>query len=268
MKNLKLMVIFTLLALTAPLFAQEKIVIDMNDRAFRGQTDLNLKQLARRYSGMNLNRAKLKNVRLVAKSRQGRGQVTLDVAGNRSYTMRVDGYPADFQSNRPFTYNRINLDVFGQSRGNWMLYLRGNIKIKKIVLFVEEQMGPRNNRVRLDFFGEQFRGENTIRLKQELRRERPNLRLRNFNVKKVILNAKSKQGRGRGTLLVGGDRSLPQMIGGYPANFQSNRPNTFQRVVINNRAYGDSEGVWQVQLKGNIKVDSIIVVLERKNNHW
>ena len=141
---------------------------------------LNLKQLARRYNpGFDPSRFDLKGVNLVAKSRQGMGEAYLQVGNERSYVERIAGNPMDFAIDRPMTYEHISLNINDGSRGEWEVYLRGVVKIKRMVLLLERGFGPDPvERIRLDFFGTEFSGDNIIRLKQEILRVHPYINLR------------------------------------------------------------------------------------------
>ncbi|OFZ24299.1 MAG: hypothetical protein A2381_04695 [Bdellovibrionales bacterium RIFOXYB1_FULL_37_110] len=273
MRKLRLLAIFTLMTLTVSLFAQERIIIEMNDQVFQGSAVLNLKQLARRYNpGFDPSRFDLKGVNLVAKSRQGMGEAYLQVGNERSYVERIAGNPMDFAIDRPMTYEHISLNINDGSRGEWEVYLRGVVKIKRMVLLLERGFGPDPvERIRLDFFGTEFSGDNIIRLKQEILRVHPYINLREHKIKRVILMAKSQFGRGTAALFIDGHRSYPEIINGNPVNYNNNAPHTFDRVTLENTLMDSNspDGVWQVLLNGNIKIDSVIVVLERRfGNHW
>ncbi|OFZ22977.1 MAG: hypothetical protein A2202_07665 [Bdellovibrionales bacterium RIFOXYA1_FULL_36_14] len=273
MMKLRFLAIFTLLTLTVSLFAQERMIIEMRDQVFQGSSVLNLKQLARRFNmGFDPTRFDLKGVYVVAKSRHGMGEAYLQVGNERSYVERISGNPMDFEIDRPMTYEQISLNINDGSRGEWELYLKGIVRIKRIVLLMERSFSQNPaERIQLNFFGAEFNGANTIRLKQEIMREYPYINLREHKIKRVILMAKSQVGRGTAALFIDGHRSYPEMINGNPASYHDNAPYTFSRVVLENTLMDTNapDGVWQVLLNGNIKIDSIAVVLERRfGNHW
>ena len=117
----------------------DKIVINMGDAHYRGQNTLKLKQLVKdMYPGMNLRRLDLESVKIVAKSKHGQGTATLRVGQDYSAPVVLDGFPSDFHNSAPFTYDReLIYSPSFSGGGAWQLLLRGNIKVKKIVLKVD-----------------------------------------------------------------------------------------------------------------------------------
>lgn len=115
----------------------DKIVLNMNDAHYTRSSEIMLKQLVKQtYPHINLRRLDLDKVTIVAKSRAGQGTATLKVG--QSYSAPVQLAGGNFQSNAPASYDRevIFNPSFG-SGGAWQLLLRGNIKVKKIVLKVD-----------------------------------------------------------------------------------------------------------------------------------
>jgi hypothetical protein len=113
---------------------------------------------------------------------------------------------------------------------------------------------------------EQFRGQNTIELSGLIRSQNPNLRLRDYDVEAVILNAKSDRGRGEASLIHQG-RSLgrAQVDTAASFDFESDRPLSYNQIHfrINERMELQAQGL-KVELQGRIKVSSIFVILSER----
>lgn len=129
-----------------------------------------------------------------------------------------------------------------------------------------------NKRVKIDFHHLALKGNNTILLKKKIKHRYPHIDLRNYTIKKVVLNAKTKYGKGYAKLRVGNHYSHSMTVDGHPKDFHHNHRHSYDRVVLNNpKKY--SKGQWQIYTTGNFKVKSAIVVLEakphrrHKNNH-
>ncbi|MBT3236625.1 MAG: hypothetical protein HN353_11780 [Bdellovibrionales bacterium] len=114
-------------------------------------------------------------------------------------------------------------------------------------------------RVQLSFGGQQFRGQQTIKLRQKLRQQHGIVSQGRQLVAAVVVG-KSKHGMGTVKLKVGGALSYAQTLDGYPSEF--NRGGNFYRVRIQNPQSYNSQGVWQLKLKGNIKIKKVVLILE------
>lgn len=101
----------------------------------------------------------------------------------------------------------------------------------------------------------------TLLLKHELRRQYPWLKIRNLELRKVVLIAKSKRGHGTARLLVGNNASYPERINGFPDQFHDNRGYSFDRVPFHNPSRA-SDGRWQIELQGNLVVRKVFLVLD------
>ena len=97
---------------------------------------------------------------------------------------------------------------------------------------------------------------------RKLGRISPNFRLRNADLIRVKLVAKTKHGRGTATLVVGQQQSNAIMVDGIPQDFHRNQRYTYDRVFIDNPSW-DSMGKWQIHLRGNFKIKRVVVVVER-----
>ena len=118
--------------------------------------------------------------------------------------------------------------------------------------------------VAVDMYGEQFKGKNIIPLKKLVRQE-THSSPRGWTVKKVVISAKSKKGVGEVSLKTSSDKTYPQVIPGTPETFDS-LDTGFSTVNIHApRSYrGQRNTRAQLVLKGNIKVDTIKVKLNKK----
>ena len=121
----------------------ERLVVRMGDAHYRGQGNVIYlkRELKKEYPRLNLRNMKLESVRLVAKTKRGRGSAELVVDGREKDRSRVSGYPEDFHSSRPRTFDRVNLSNYGRSKGTWQIHLHGNFKVRKVVVFVKEKRG-------------------------------------------------------------------------------------------------------------------------------
>jgi hypothetical protein len=115
-----------------------RIVVKFYDQQYRGSSTLYLKRAAKnQYPRLNLRNFKLNSIKLVAKSRQGRGQAKLFVGRNVSYAKTVYGNPGEFNDSSPYTFDRVQFQSPSRSgRGAWQIDLRGNFIVRKVVLFV------------------------------------------------------------------------------------------------------------------------------------
>lgn len=134
-----------------------------------------------------------------------------------------------------------------------------------------------SERIVLDFNDSAYRtgrdGSATLFLKRELRHQYPGLDFSTMRLKKVLLVAKSKHGRGMARLRVGHHMTDPHRLDGQPATFHNGHPRTFDKVRLPNPAYS-SKGPWQINLKGRIKVRKVVLVVEnhppyhRQKSHY
>ena len=128
-----------------------------------------------------------------------------------------------------------------------------------------DRRSVREQRIQIPL-NDHLRGQNKIKLKQEIKLLNPYLDLRQSEIVGVILVAKSKQGRGKANLIIGGHISSTSIIGGYPEDFHYNENYTYSKVKIENSSLS-SQGKWQLDLQGNIKVKKVVVILKEKQIH-
>jgi len=244
---------------------KERIILDFYDQHLQGENTLFLKQEIKKIRPyVDLNKMELISVRLFAKSKQGQAQASLKIGPQTTREQRINGSPYDFNYNGGPYSNLLFDNSNRNSQGPWQLMLKGNIKIDKVIVIVEEDSFIRNEIVRLNFFGEHFQKQSVILLKQKIMQERRDLNLQDYELKVVTLFAKSKQGHGKASLTVGQDQGFEQIVSGNPYSFDSNASYTYGRIMLQNTSY-DSLGKWQIHLEGNIRVDSITVELMKKS---
>jgi hypothetical protein len=111
-------------------------------------------------------------------------------------------------------------------------------------------------------YGEHLRGQNIIPIKRKIKQLYGHMNLRDMNLVGVTMLAKSKMGRAQASLIVGQEESYPQTIYGHPQNFHNPSSRSFSQVYLQNPAYGSSQGKWQIALRGNIKVQELIVQVQ------
>lgn len=243
----------------------ERVRIPLHlDEHMRGQNIIKLKQeLKYQNPGINVKNLDLVAVRVVAKSKKGRGEATLVVGQSASYPQNIAGNQRDFHSNAGFTFDKFRIDNPSyDSQGKWQLELRGNVKVKKVVIIADKKMRRgRIQSVMIPMYGEHSRGLKTIPLKRLIKQQMPGVNLQNAKLVSVNVMAKSKHGNGQASLVVGHNISYPATIPGRPRAFRSVAPRSFTPVSLRN-TNGTSQGKWQVELQGNIKVQHIMVNLK------
>ncbi len=121
----------------------------------------------------------------------------------------------------------------------------------------------------LDFNDSHIRGHKgevaTIFLKKSLKEQYPWVQVSDLKLKKVVLVAKSKQGRGGAGLRVGTLATDMHEVGGSPRAFHNNGRSSFDRVKFWNPSHG-SRGPWQLGLRGNFIVRKVILIVDNHRN--
>lgn len=132
-------------------------------------------------------------------------------------------------------------------------------------VFVWSNGAYATERVVLNFYDQVYKGETTLFLKKELRRQHPNIDINTYNLVKVRLVAKTRRGHGGALLKVGSWMSQERRIYGNPDDFHRDRPRTFDRVDFYNDSYRQrGRTPWQMQLKGFFKVRKVVLELQRQ----
>lgn len=237
--------------------------IDMYGSHLRGQNIIPLKQkIKEAYPGINLQSAKLKSVVLVAKTKKGQGTAVLKVGGDETYPQSVYGHVNDFHDNHRRTFTRVKLqNPSYNSQGAWKVKLKGNFKVQKIRVNIE-QVQQRTRKLVMKLDNQYYSGLSQIGIKRLIRKHHGNQVLRNKVIKKVTLVAKSKKGRASAALSVGGQYSHEHRIPGKKFAFYIDSPYTYHNITLQSPTLRSS-GAVKVHLDGKVKIDKIIVKLGR-----
>ncbi len=109
------------------------------------------------------------------------------------------------------------------------------------------------------------RGEGAILfLKRTLKEQYPWVNISDLVLRKVVLMAKTKKGKGKAQLRVGPEVSDLYRINGHPRAFRDEHRASYDRVRIGNPSY-DSGGPWQILLRGNFKVRKVVLVVDKRD---
>ncbi len=128
-------------------------------------------------------------------------------------------------------------------------------------LSIQARPGQQNRqRLTIDFHGQVFQGQSTIFLKKEIQKMHPRINFQKWDLKRVVLHAKSARGFGEAYLKVGRNESRIETIDGNRFDFRG--PGNYHRVVF--PAPGQDQGKWQIHMQGRIKVDRVVVVAQKK----
>jgi len=133
--------LFSALTLARPV--EKKFVLHFDGQQFRQQGKIFLKQELQRQHGIRVSNFRLNRVKLVAKSRNGNGKAKLVVGQDQTQMKYINGSRRDFRYNGNDSWDKVNFrNPSYNSRGNWQIHLRGNIKVKRVVVFLERKRGP------------------------------------------------------------------------------------------------------------------------------
>jgi len=117
----------------------------------------------------------------------------------------------------------------------------------------------------LEFNDSQVRGHQgqqaTLLLKRSLKQQYPQAEISNMELRRVVLVAKSKMGRGGAQLRVGNRTTPIFTVDGNPRSFNKKQSRSFDRIGFRNPS-NNSRGAWQVNLNGNLIVRKVIVDVE------
>lgn len=251
--------------------SQERLVLKL-DKELVGKQVIQIKQkLKSQYPGVQLKNLELKSVNVVAKSkgkkshrraRSGKATLSLIVGQKSSPQKLVPASPYHFQNESSYTYNKISIKNPSYSdQGQWQIKTNGNIKVKSIVLVVAKKIQQKVKKIVIPMYGQHTKKLSVLKLKQLIKKQNPKINLQSAKLKKVTLIAKSKQGSAQATLIVGQSPNYPELVQGKLRGFHSSAPRSFSPVDLQNTT-GSSQGKWLVELKGNIKVKEIMIILK------
>lgn len=117
----------------------------------------------------------------------------------------------------------------------------------------------------LDFSDSQIRSHRgdpaTLFLGKSLRQQYPRANIANMDLRKVVLVAKSRKGRGCALLRVGNWTTPLYAVAGDPSSFRNQNRHSFDRVKFRNPSRS-SRGPWQVDLHGNFIVRKVVLEVE------
>ena len=137
-----------------------------------------------------------------------------------------------------------------------------------LFLFPLQAMARGGDRLVLDFDDSHIRSSrgysSTLYLKRALKEQYPGINVSDYRLRKVVVVAKTKAGRGNVQLRVGPEMTARYRVAGNPHDFYSNHPRSFDRVRIHN-PFVDSWGPWQLLLNGNFKVRKVVLVVEERH---
>ncbi len=212
--------------------------------------------------GQNPQDYQLEGVTLFAKSWGGNASATL-IVGPDQNTQKIPRAKnfAFFLMNQPFTYNVLTWDLQnapGQASEIWQMRFSGNIVVDQMQVHIS--VGGRL--ITIPMGDQLFTGQNfgAVKLRQQL--NQMGINSLNLNLKSVKMLAKSRAGQATAQLQIGQmskpAKVIPVAQPGF--SFQDNRPASYN--LIEWRHKGPSQGAWQVDLNGNVKIKSIIVELE------
>lgn len=136
-----------------------------------------------------------------------------------------------------------------------------------LLLFPLQAMAGKDRLV-LDFADSHIRSSqgyaSTLYLKKALLEQYPGINISDYRLRKVVVVAKTKVGKGVVQLRVGPEVTDHYRVAGSPGGFHSNHPRSFDRVGIHN-PFDDSWGPWQLLLNGNFKVRKVVLVVEERH---
>ncbi len=229
---------------------------------FQGQKVLPLHALANqklKAMGEDAGDFELVGVTIEAKSKAGKGTATL-IVGNDQDTRRVEKFGGSdifFNITAPWAYHTMHWDLSGaegKPNERWRMRFNGNIKVHSVQLHVATSV----KRVRIPMGDALYTQDTLIGLKRTLRQMGHNVR--NAQLKRVVLVAKSRAGKARARVLIGPNGATPVKVIGRAQNgfnFQSDAPRSYDRVRFT--FMDPTPGRWQVDMRGRIKMKAIIV---------
>lgn len=113
----------------------ERFKINMHNKHLKGENVIKLKQLIKsQHPGARLADQRINIVEVKAKSRGGNGKVKLLVNGFAQDSDTIDGRQYDFNDGHRSTFSKSILVSTSSERGAWNLKLKGNIKLRNIIV--------------------------------------------------------------------------------------------------------------------------------------
>ncbi len=103
----------------------------------------------------------------------------------------------------------------------------------------------------------------TINIKRELQRTYPHLNINSYNLKKVVVMTKSRDGYGTVQLGVNKKRGKAARVKGHRSDFHKGDKFNFDKIELSNPGK-KSNGNWSLHFNGRFKVRKIMVAVEEK----
>lgn len=117
----------------------------------------------------------------------------------------------------------------------------------------------------LDYHDSQVRSQRgepaTLFLKKALKEQYPWIEIDDIELRRVVLVAKSRHGRGEAQLRVGHRMTEMYRVEGGAGRFRDDRRFTFDRIHFSNPSH-DSNGPWQIDLHGNFIVNKVVLEVD------
>lgn len=127
----------------------QEVQLQFGDQQFRGSLNLiDLKRAIRdQRPGLNLHRAQLLSVKVIAKSRAGQAQASLLINGQNRMSQTVPGNRRDWELPYRQTFHHLTLVPVAinhrpVTQGDWAIQFNGNVKLRRIVVTLEDRPGP------------------------------------------------------------------------------------------------------------------------------
>lgn len=114
-------------------------------------------------------------------------------------------------------------------------------------------------KLNINLNAEHSRGQKVYHLKRMFNGKFGRGTLKGFKLDKLVISAKSKQGNGDANLAIGYSETYPQVVPGTPKEFKSNSTG-FHSITLDVPTRSQPKAPWKLQLKGNIKLNSIKAV--------
>jgi len=112
----------------------KKLEVTFNrNRIYNNNSVLKLKTALQNQHRINLDRFKIQGVTLVAKSKQGNARAKLVVGNATSRIKKIAGNPRKFRKSGNFDHISFQ-NPKRNSKGNWQVHLKGNVKVKKVIV--------------------------------------------------------------------------------------------------------------------------------------
>lgn len=131
--------IISLFTVTSFAFTNE-VTLDFQDAHIKGNNVILLKKaLKDQYPHLDLYNQHLKNVVVVGKSKHGHGKVSMRINDWISSPETVAGNKRKFRRHANHSFDYVTLENQQTlSSGRWQLLLKGNFKIRKVILVMED----------------------------------------------------------------------------------------------------------------------------------